>query len=195
MGKRIVRVDNVKGMMPYNRMVKKVKPLVFEFETVEGNKEILNFKLLFQTGEISRRFLKTESSPPCTHYCYVNKAAELGPLIQYFSWCNNDKIRLDLESEDYSNVVTQLKLVKVFGDKVPLLVSNNPSNNSISFMLEFENLTIGLIIDYIGESPNKIFGISETHDVELTELTYVTPKEGQEAFKLAQHLIERYKFE
>jgi len=191
----IILTNNVSEIISLSRNMKRESGGM-KFSTVKGNKRTLSLEDIFTKREIHLKCLKTDTTPPLKYICTFEKAFDLGPLVQYFSWNDQTKSSLYLGDFDFPQLIDILKVMDN-RDKLNLclIVSENINTKSIGFLIESENRNIGIIIDYSrdsnGVTPFKIFGISSTSDGVL-ELFYTSPQAGQEGFKLAISLIEKY---
>lgn len=167
------------------------------FSTIEGNKRILSIENLFTMNELSVRCLKTEKCPPVKYYYRFQRASDLNPLVQYFSWNNGTSCKLTLGDSDFENQHQQLKFLnslEFMDTKVNLSVTENFYSESISLFVEVDNIWIGTIIDYesLNLAPIKIFGMNINKNKEDFEIFYTNPQEGQQCFETARSILRKY---
>lgn len=169
------------------------------FSNTTGGKKTLSLENIFRTNEITLKCLKTAKSLPQKFHCRFERASDLGPLVQLFSWNDEIDVSLYLGDIDFSNQKAQLKLfnnLERFPASGVFIVTENQNRKSMSFSLESDNMIVGTIIDFTedsnGISPFKIFGMTVHENNKNMEIFYTTPQEGQECFKLATSLVEKY---
>lgn len=195
---RIVLTDSIQELISLSRNMKR-EDGTLRFATTEGDKKILSLEDVFSTRELTLRCLKTTSAPPMKYHCKFDRAYDLGPLVQYFSWNDRANAVMYLGDVDFSEQKKQLNIFNTL-EKIPeklyFSVSENGKVDSISLFVELENVIIGTIIDFTknsdGIQPFKIFGMNVPRDKGNIDIFYTSPQEGHECFDLAVSLIEKY---
>lgn len=190
--------DDLKDIISLSRNMKR-EANSLKFSTVHGNKKTLSLEDLFTRNEITLRCLKTDSEPACKYYCRFEKAFELNPLVQYFSWNDYTNCKLFMGSMDF---IEQQRLLRLLSnlehveDKVYFVSTENTLSKSISLMANFDNMTIGAIIDFTqkdGVMPFKIFAMNVPKAAdEAIEVFYTTPQKEHKSFELSKILIQSY---
>jgi len=195
---RFILTNNVSEIVSLSRNMKRSKGTM-KFSTTEGNKRILSIEDLFTKRELSLRCLKTDTSPPLKYECRFEKAFDLGPLVQYFSWNDDAKATMCLGDVDFAHLTAVLELLEnleSFSSVSSFTVSENPNSKSIAFFVESKDNSFGLIIDFSKDSngitPFKIFGMNIPTKTDGLEIFYTSPQEGQKSFDLSVSLIEKY---